>query len=50
MIMVCAAGARAALGAVTLLDMGYSDVALLDGQTAWQAAGFPTTEHTYAGI
>jgi rhodanese-related sulfurtransferase len=51
MIIVCASGARAALAAATLLDMGYTDVALLDGgQTAWQAAGLPTTEHTYAGI
>jgi rhodanese-related sulfurtransferase len=43
--------ARAALAAATLLDMGYTDVAVLDGGlTAWQAAGLPTTEHTYAGI
>jgi rhodanese-related sulfurtransferase len=50
-IMVCASGARAALAAGTLLDMGYTDVALLDGgQAAWQEAGLPTTEHTYAGI
>jgi rhodanese-related sulfurtransferase len=50
-ITVCASGARAALAAGTLLDMGYTDVALLDGgQAAWQEAGLPTTEHTYAGI
>ncbi len=51
MIMVCASGARAALAAATLLDMGYTDVALLDGGfTAWQESGLPTTEQTYAGI
>jgi rhodanese-related sulfurtransferase len=51
MIMVCASRARASLAAATLLDMGYTDVAVLDGGlTAWQAAGLPTTEHTYAGI
>jgi rhodanese-related sulfurtransferase len=51
MIMVCASRARAALAAATLLDMGYSDIALLGGgQAAWQAAGLPTTEHTYADI
>ncbi len=50
-IMVCASGARAALAAGTLLDMGYSDVALLDGgQAAWQDAELPTTEHMYADI
>ena len=49
--MVCASGARAALAAVTLLDMGYTDVALLEGgQAAWQEAGLPTSEHTYDGI
>jgi rhodanese-related sulfurtransferase len=51
MIIVCASGARAALAAATLLDMDYSDVVVLDGGfTAWQEAGLPTTEHTYAGI
>jgi rhodanese-related sulfurtransferase len=50
-IMVCASGARAALAAATLLDMGYTDVTLLDGGfAAWQEAGLPATEQTYAGI
>jgi rhodanese-related sulfurtransferase len=51
MIVVCHSGARAALAAATLQDMGYQDVAVLDGGlTAWTAAGLPTTEHAYAGI
>lgn len=50
-IVVCASGARAALAALTLKDMGYADVAVLDGGLkAWMAAGLPTTDHEYAGI
>ena len=50
-IVVCHSGARAALAAVTLQDMGFSDVSVLDGgMTAWVAAGLPVTEHVYAGI
>ncbi len=30
-IVVCASGARASLAALTLKDMGYEDVAILDG-------------------
>ena len=50
-IVVCASGARASLAAVTLKQLGYTDVAVLDGGLkAWLAAGLPTTEHEYAGI
>ena len=42
---------RASLAALTLKDMGYDDVAVLDGGLkAWTAAGLPTNEHEYAGI
>jgi rhodanese-related sulfurtransferase len=51
LIVVCASGARAALAAASLLDMGYTDVTVLDGGfTGWQEARLPTTEQTYAGI
>lgn len=51
MVVVCHSGARAALAAATLQDMGYQEVAVLDGGlAAWTAAGLPTTEHEYAGI
>jgi rhodanese-related sulfurtransferase len=50
-IVVCASGARAALAAATLQDMGYDDVAVLDGGIkAWIAVGLPTTEHEYADV
>ena len=50
-IVVCASGARAALAAVTLREMGYEDVAVLDGGLkAWIDAGLPTNEHEYSGI
>lgn len=50
-IVVCASGARAALAAVTLRDMGYQDVAVLDGGLkGWMAAGLPVNEHEYSGI
>ena len=50
-IVVCASGARAALAAATLQDMGYTDVAVLEGGfNGWKAAGLPTCEHDYAGI
>jgi rhodanese-related sulfurtransferase len=50
-IVVCHSGARAALAAATLQDMGYGDVSVLDGGvTAWVEAGLPLTEHVYAGI
>jgi len=50
-IVVCASGARAALAAATLEDMGYENVAVLDGGLkGWADAGLPTNEHEYAGI
>jgi rhodanese-related sulfurtransferase len=50
-IVVCASGARAALAALTLKDMGYEHVAVMDGGLkAWMQAGLPTNEHEYAGI
>ena len=51
MIVVCHSGARAALAAATLQDMGFTDVSILEGGlTAWLEAGLPVTEHEYAGI
>ena len=51
MIVVCHSGARAALAAATLQDMGFADVSILEGGlAAWLEAGFPVTEHEYAGI
>ncbi len=51
MIVVCHSGARAALAAATLQDMGFQDVAILEGGlAAWMAAGLPVTDHEYAGI
>ena len=50
-IVVCASGARAALAALTLKNMGYAHVAVLDGGfKAWMEAGLPTSEHEYSGI
>jgi rhodanese-related sulfurtransferase len=50
-IVVCASGARAALAAATLQDMGYDNVAVLDGGLkGWTDAGLPINEHEYAGI
>jgi rhodanese-related sulfurtransferase len=43
-ILHCASGGRSALAADTLQEMGYSNVAHLDGGfKAWQAAGQPVT-------
>jgi rhodanese-related sulfurtransferase len=42
-ILHCASGGRSALAAATLKDMGYQNVAHLDGGiTAWKEAGRPT--------
>lgn len=50
-IVVCASGTRAALAAATLQDMGYDNVAVLDGGLkGWTDAGLPINEHEYAGI
>ena len=41
-ILYCASGGRSALGAVALAELGYRDVAHLDGGVkAWQADGRP---------
>ena len=50
-IVVCASGARASLAALTLQQMGYEDVVVLEGGLkAWADAGLPTCEHEYSGI
>lgn len=42
-ILHCASGGRSALGAATLKQMGYNNVAHLEGGIkAWQEAGKPT--------
>jgi rhodanese-related sulfurtransferase len=44
-ITTCAIGAMASIAAKELRDMGYANVAILDGGTqAWQDAGQPTAE------
>ena len=45
-IVYCASGARASLATLTLKNMGYENVANLEGGfKGWVAAGLPTTEH-----
>ena len=45
-IVYCRSGVRAALACATLLDMGYTNVANLEGGFgAWQEAGLPANEH-----
>lgn len=42
-ILHCASGGRSALAAKTLLDMGYTNIAHMDGGIkAWKEAGFET--------
>ena len=42
-IVTCAAGGQAALGAKTLKDMGFSNVSYVEGgMRGWQEAGMPT--------
>lgn len=44
-ILHCASGGRSALGAAVLQDMGYTNVAHLDGGfTAWSEAGRPVEQ------
>ena len=44
-ILYCASGGRSALAARTLGELGYRDVAHLDGGfTAWQQAGQPVVQ------
>ena len=48
-ILHCATGGRSALAAVALKDMGYTNVAHLDGGfKAWVAAGRPVESMTVA--
>jgi rhodanese-related sulfurtransferase len=43
-ILYCAFGGRSALAVLTLKDMGYSDVAHIEGgMQAWKLAGLPIT-------
>ncbi len=45
-IVYCRSGARAALAGATLKELGFEDVANLDGGiTAWKEAGLPIAEH-----
>lgn len=45
LILQCASGGRSALAAKTLKQMGYENVAHLDGGLkAWKEAGFPVDE------
>ena len=45
-IIYCASGARGALATLTLKNMGYQNVANMDGGLkAWIAEGLPTAEH-----
>src|SRR5215218_2898151 len=44
-ILHCASGGRSALAASTLRQMGYENIAHLDGgMKAWKEAGMPVTE------
>lgn len=46
-VLYCASGGRSALAARTLANLGYGDVAHLDGGIkAWKQAGHPTTTTT----
>jgi rhodanese-related sulfurtransferase len=45
MVLFCAAGWRSALAAKTLMEMGFVEVAHIEGGfTAWKAAGAPVAE------
>lgn len=49
-IVYCRSGARSALAAVTLQELGFTDVRnLVGGITAWREAGLPT-EDAHADI
>ena len=49
-ILHCASGGRSALAAVTLRELGYDNVAHLDGgMNAWKAAGEPVEEVSAQG-
>ena len=43
--MFCRSGARAALAAATLADLGFTDVSnMAGGLIAWKDAGLPTVD------
>lgn len=45
-IVTCGAGGQAALGAYTLKQMGFENVAYIDGgMAAWKQAGLPTQSY-----
>lgn len=45
-IVYCRSGARSALAGVTLQELGFQNVANLDGGfTAWKEAGMPIADH-----
>jgi rhodanese-related sulfurtransferase len=45
-IVYCRSGSRAALATATLKDLGYENVANLEGGfNAWREAGLPVSEH-----
>ena len=45
-IVYCRSGTRAALAAATLKELGFENVANLDGGfAAWKDVGLPTVEH-----
>ena len=49
-VLHCASGGRSALAADTLRQLGYTNVAHLDGGfTAWQAAGKPVEDVSSSG-
>jgi rhodanese-related sulfurtransferase len=44
-VVTCAAGGQAALGAKTLKDMGFTNVSYVEGGTrGWKEAGLPTED------
>lgn len=46
-VVTCAAGGQAALGAKMLKDMGFSNVSYVEGGTrGWKEAGLPTEDTT----
>ena len=46
-VVTCAAGGQAALGAKTLKDMGFTNVSYVEGGTrGWKEAGLPTEDTT----
>ncbi len=46
-VVTCAAGGQAALGAKMLKDMGFTNVTYVEGGTrGWKEAGFPTEDTT----